>query len=222
MGTFLAVFLRPSKIYSRIAPETLGQALSFAMVSSTLFNLIVWLINAFSRALGWDILRTSAVQAMDVPLVHLGKAARILGFDLQMDPSLVTMISKLMNVILTPFVTLVALAVATISIWIGLKVFFSPATEEIQRRYNFRSLLSLQAYGSVLQFLVLIPFLGVVLAWFWPFLFSLNGIKQIYKVSTIRGICILSVPLLTMMVLVFAGGLILSVLIGGLFLGTRG
>jgi|GEM_PF-4304539 len=220
MKTFLALFFWPSRIYQSIHPERLGRALTFSIVCSTLFNFTVWFINELARAFSLDFIGLDTIQSMGSSPIKFESLTRFFGVNLKMDGSLLEVVSKLLYVMITPYVILATLVFATLSVWIGLKIFVSPNSDEVRSRYNFKTLLALQAYTVGFQFLFFIPYAGPLLASCWSFVYSVRGIRSLYHVSLIRSVCILSLPLIAAVTIVFVLGLLVSLLIGGM-IGAR-
>lgn len=214
MRNFLAIYLFPKSIYDRCNTTSVGQALTFAIGTSTLFNFIAWLLASLERAFrinfGIAILGT-----FHKPVLDFVKISKATGFLSNLDQEILVMISRIAGIILTPFATIATLAFSTFFVWLGMKVFVSPQVREVRSHYNFPTLLSLFSWGVALQFLAFIPFVGPFVLWIWNTVFVIRGIKHLYQISTFRAFCVLSFPVVAAMIV----GILVVTFFGALLAG---
>lgn len=121
--------------------------------------------------------------------------------------------SSLSSVILDPFVTLVTVLISSLLIYAG--VYFLVPKRSLQNGYelNFESSLNLVCYGLTPVLLSPFPFLGGFIGKVYLFVVMVLGAKEIYRISTLRGILLVLFPkMLFLIIALFFGMLVLGML----------
>lgn len=178
------IILRPAQYFSQQAPvlvsdEGLSTALAFAVI-------IQWLASFFNFL--W---RSSVGALMQNRVDDLFRIATDVmetspGTIHSLDEVRARMVDFLFGagaIVLTPFTTLIKLAVIALFVHAAVR-FFTKETEG--RPHSYKTTLKILAYSSAPWILCLIPGLGVLLAWILGFTAAVVGIREVYRTTTGR------------------------------------
>jgi hypothetical protein len=207
-NTLKEVIFRPSAFYSAqganiVAEGGLSTALAFAVI-------VQWLASFFNFI--WR--STVGVMIED----RMGDLFQIAGDVMQGTEGMGQTIEELRSraveflfgagaVVLTPFTTLIKLAIVALFVHAAVRFF---TKESAGRPQSYSATLKILAYATGPWILCVIPGVGVLLAWILAFFAAVIGVREVYRTTTGRATLAVVFPELLFLTFVF-GAILLVV-----------
>lgn len=109
------------------------------------------------------------------------------------------------SVLLDPFITLVSILTSAVIIFIGARILVSPARAGKFNEIRYESAVRIISYGLAPSLLITIPFLGKGIASIYTVIVTIIGIKEMYRISSMRATMIALFPKLFIFVIMGLG-----------------
>ncbi len=135
----------------------------------------------------------------------------------QFAPSLVHWFFGMTSVIADPFVTLISLLFASALIFIGARLLVPAGQQGTLSEVTYESAVRVLCYAMAPSVLAGIPIFGSGVSWFYTWVVTIIGIKEVYRVSTGNSILISLFPKLLILGIIIMGIVIFSLFFLQLF-----
>lgn len=114
-------------------------------------------------------------------------------------------------IVLDPFMTLLLIFVSSFLVFIGARLFVSPARAGSLHEVTYESATRLVCFSLAASIFLVIPFLGKGISAIYLFVLSIIGAREIYQVSTLRAAIIALFPNLLIFAIILIGLLLFIV-----------
>lgn len=205
-NTLRDVILRPAQFFNQqasalVSDEGLSSALAFAVIVQWLasfFNFVwrstvgVVMQNRFD-----DLFRIASDVVVTAPGTHQTLD--------QFRQNVIDFLFGAGAIVLTPFTTLIKLAVTALFVHAAVRFF----TKEAEGRpHSYSTTLKILSYSTAPWILCVIPGFGVLLAWILGFIVAVIGIREVYRTTTGRAVVAVAFPELLFLTLLFGVGVV--------------